>query len=179
MTLLQKILFTAVFTVYWFIFYGGVYHALACWNPALVEIPESPGQAHVLGAMGIFTLLVFLAYAGAGYVVLGRLPGADRDSDFDFESGRRSSRGRRRGEPAPGDRLRKSRRLFGGGRDAADDAPRSTPARPAQPARRDGRGQAVGQRRPRNASGGGQNQKARRPNQRPGSNQNRDSGAPS
>ncbi|MEQ9363009.1 MAG: hypothetical protein RIF32_02130 [Leptospirales bacterium] len=118
MTLPQKILFTAVFTVYWFIFYGVVYYALAWWDPALLEIPEHLGKNYVLSALGIFTLLVLLAYVGAAYVVLGRMPGTD--------PGRNSARDR---GPSPGDRLRKSRRLFGGR--GQNPAPAATTPRPA------------------------------------------------
>ncbi|MCR9141290.1 MAG: hypothetical protein NXI24_03500 [bacterium] len=130
LTLLQKILFTVVFTVYWFIFYGIVYYALSWWDPALLEIPERLGETHVLAATAIFTALVFLAYAGAGYVVLGRLPGGDPDRNSGWSS-RRTGGGRRSG-PAPGDRLRKSRRFFGSRGDDSSATGKAAKARPPQ-----------------------------------------------
>ncbi len=75
MTLLQKILFTVVFTVYGAILYGISYYALAWWDPALVAAPAQLTNEHLLFATAAFTVLVALAYVGAGYVVLGRLPG--------------------------------------------------------------------------------------------------------
>lgn len=75
MTLLQKILFTVVFTVYGAIFYGISYYTLAWWDPALVTIPAQLSNEHLLFATAAFTVLVALAYAGAGYVVIGHLPG--------------------------------------------------------------------------------------------------------
>lgn len=92
MTLLQKILFTVVFTIYGAILYGISYYLLAWWDPALVADPARLGNEHLLFVTAAFTVIVALAYVGAGYVVIGRLPGQSPfDSDDDWRPRRSSS----------------------------------------------------------------------------------------
>ena len=73
MSLWQKILFTLVFTLYFFIFYGMVYYVAEWWDPTLVEPPARIDSGYLAGLLALFTVLVWLAYVGAAYVLFGSL----------------------------------------------------------------------------------------------------------
>ena len=138
-----------VFTIYWFIFYGILHYALGWWNPALLDPPERLSQTYLSTAVAIFTGLVILAYVGAAFVVLGRLPGSPTRSREFYD--------RDPGGPAPGDRLRASRRFFGRGAKSGvidEPAPPRRSDRRDVPARRpDERGRRSGRRATRPGGG--------------------------
>jgi hypothetical protein len=92
LTLPQKIIFTVVFTVYWFVFYGIVRFTLLWFDPSLLEIPDRLTQTYLWTVLAVFTGIVAMAYLGASAVVLGHLPG--RQNQTPRDSGRKPRRRR-------------------------------------------------------------------------------------
>ncbi len=72
----KKILFTLTFSVYCFIFYSVAYYILDFFDPALLR-PETLSSQDSGILIGIFTVIVLLAFIGANYVIYGNASGRD------------------------------------------------------------------------------------------------------
>ena len=146
MSLPQKILFTAVFTIYWFIFYGISYYGLAWYDPTLLKPPAQLSQGYAAAVIAVFTAVVVLAYLGASFVVLGRLPGSPEQPTRG--RGRETMREAVRSTRSAAARLRqKVRPARPGGQAARPENRRSGPPAPGRQASR------TNQRRPRRQPG--------------------------
>ena len=60
--------------LYGLIFYLLFYYSLAFWKPEFLVIPSQLSSEYIVAVTLVFTMIVILAYVGASYVLLGRLP---------------------------------------------------------------------------------------------------------
>ena len=77
MSALKRVLYTLVFSVFFFIFAGVARDAAETFDPGMLEMPEQMTWAFVGRLIGIFTGVVLLSFWGAGVVVYRNLSGRD------------------------------------------------------------------------------------------------------
>lgn len=77
MSALKRILYTLVFSVFFFIFAGVARDAAETIDPGLLEMPEQMTWAFLGRLVGAFTVVVLLSFWGAGVVVYRNMSGRD------------------------------------------------------------------------------------------------------
>ena len=77
MSALKRVLYTLVFSVFFFIFAGVARDAAESFNPALLEIPEQITWPFMGRLIGVFSVVVLLSFWGAGVVVYRNFSGRD------------------------------------------------------------------------------------------------------
>lgn len=77
MSALKRVLYTLVFSLFFFIFAGVARDIADSYSPGLLEIPPAMTWQVAGRLVGVFTVIVLLSFWGAGVVVYRNFSGRD------------------------------------------------------------------------------------------------------
>lgn len=78
---MKKVVYTAVFTLFGFIFFSSAHYLISLYFPDFNWFPSTVDRRFFIELLGLFTLGVAISFLGANYIVYGNASGKEKEGE--------------------------------------------------------------------------------------------------